>query len=284
MIDFVKAIELQKRMLPKTGFIEEKVDGIRIFIKPGGAWTRNNICNIWDQLPEYLKDLVCRFGSAVDGEMCLLGKHAVDVRAVLMARKSDEKYGDKNLLRFVAFHLPWRIGSPLFHLDTLSNKGFLIPRLLSREVIKIDESSFDAFHSKQLFVDLQTPTTQIFNDGIILKINSFAPEWYKLKYEQTIDLVLNSYKPGEGKYKEKVGAYGCWGYKNGKLSFVCWASGMIDAQREMSFYNSTKGKAIEVKFSGLTNLGNPRHPRFLRVREDKNPLECIWSSSNASNT
>jgi len=45
------------------------------------------------------------------------------------------------------------------------------------------------------------------------------------------------------------------------------------------------GKVVEVKANELfADTGKLRHPRFLRLREDKSPLECVWANHVSSDT
>jgi len=60
---------------------------------------------------------------------------------------------------------------------------------------------------------------------------------------------------------------------------VCECGGFDDAQRQVFTLDRIDciGKVVEVKANELfKDSGKMRHPRFLRVREDKNANQCIW--------
>jgi DNA ligase-1 len=86
--------------------------------------------------------------------------------------------------------------------------------------------------------------------------------WCKLKGEETEDLKVIGWEYGKGKYKETVGKLLC--DRNGVTVKV---SGMKDAERDEFLHHLPE--MIEVEFQEVTPSGSLRHPRFVRVREDK---------------
>lgn len=90
--------------------------------------------------------------------------------------------------------------------------------------------------------------------------------WMKLKEERSVDVRVIGMKEGTGKYRGMCGAL--YVNHNGKEVRV---SGMTDAQR-VEFWNdrnSIVGHMVEVEYQEVTKNGSLRHPRFKRVREDK---------------
>ena len=60
---------------------------------------------------------------------------------------------------------------------------------------------------------------------------------------------------------------------------LCDCSGYDDEMREFLTDNQDTllGSVVEVKANGImTDSGRLRHPRFLRMRDDKAPEQCIW--------
>lgn len=60
---------------------------------------------------------------------------------------------------------------------------------------------------------------------------------------------------------------------------VCECGGYDDSQREYFTEHQDKllGSTVEVKANGvMKDSGRLRHPRFLRMRNDKAPESCIW--------
>ena len=85
-----------------------------------------------------------------------------------------------------------------------------------------------------------------------------------LKYKPYFDAECTIVKlfEGKGKYKGMLGALGC--KFNEQLIKI--GSGFSDVQRYNSF---NIGTVITFKYYGLTRLGNPKYPVFLRVRMKK---------------
>ena len=69
--------------------------------------------------------------------------------------------------------------------------------------------------------------------------------------------------------------------KDYRVMEVCECSGFDDEQRE-EFTKSVSnliGTVVEVKANEIfKDSGKLRHPRFLRLRGDKNPEQCLWES------
>lgn len=62
---------------------------------------------------------------------------------------------------------------------------------------------------------------------------------------------------------------------------VCECSGFDDDMREYFTHhvNDMIGQVVEVKANEIfKDSGKLRHPRFLRMREDKNPEQCLWEN------
>lgn len=95
-------------------------------------------------------------------------------------------------------------------------------------------------------------------EGLVLRADS---GWYKVKQQETYDVVVKGVIEGTGKYIGKLGAV----YTDkGKVG-----TGFTDKQRADLFNKSFIGTTIEVESMGLTPSGKFRHPRFLRERFDK---------------
>lgn len=127
-------------------------------------------------------------------------------------------------------------------------------------------------------------------EGIMLKnINSKyvegkkpAHHWYKVKRVQTFDGIVNSYIPGQGKYAGMLGALIVKQYVGPNLVEVATISGMTDADRKLFKTRLDVGEEFIVEFEAQEAYGKNnryRHPRYVRLREDKNPRECLYGKS-----
>lgn len=92
-------------------------------------------------------------------------------------------------------------------------------------------------------------------------------DWIKIKPVNDLDLQVESLVQGEGKYFGMLGAV-IVKYKNKRVNV---GSGFSDEQRQQFWADPglIKGKIIEVQFHEETPDGSLRHPRFVRIREDK---------------
>lgn len=117
-------------------------------------------------------------------------------------------------------------------------------------------------------------------EGLILKRKDsvYGESWTKVKKLITIDVVVTGYVPGQGKYSGQIGAIKFGMYDGPALVEMGQCSGMTDAERITITSNrdKLKGTVIEVMGQEFTSDGRLRHPRFLRLRPDKNPKMCKW--------
>ena len=107
-------------------------------------------------------------------------------------------------------------------------------------------------------------------EGVIVK-NQSSPyqfrrskAWTKIKDIQTFDLEIIGVEEGKGKY---TGTLGALILNHNGVSVK--ASGMTDNMRNHFWYNSPIGQIAEVDAQEVTRDGSLRHPRFIRLREDK---------------
>lgn len=138
-------------------------------------------------------------------------------------------------------------------------------------------------------------------EGLVLKnqaglyVNGKRPvnNQYKLKTEKFFDVVVTGYTMAKpGKFEGLVGAlkFSVYDPKTDEFVEVGQTSGMDDYLR-VWFTQQLAGPTgsesdhkivIEIKCNDLTDAPNagygiPRHPQFVRIREDKSPRECYIS-------
>ena len=125
-------------------------------------------------------------------------------------------------------------------------------------------------------------------EGIMVKnpLANYVPDkrpkdtWVKLKDNDTADVVVVGYKPGEGKFSDMVGSVEFGQYKDGVLVKRGFCSGMDEATRIEITNHKEKyiNRVMEIRYFGKVGPDkNFRHPNFLRWRDDKLSTDCTWS-------
>ncbi len=92
-------------------------------------------------------------------------------------------------------------------------------------------------------------------------------DWIKIKPVNDVDLTVESLVQGEGKYAGMLGA-AIVKYRGKRVNV---GTGFSDEEREQFWKDPSliKGRIIEIQYHEETPDGSLRHPRFVRVREDK---------------
>ena len=95
-------------------------------------------------------------------------------------------------------------------------------------------------------------------EGLVLRNGE---KLLKVKSKETYDVIIEAVIEGTGKNKNKLGAFLT---NMGKVG-----TGFTDKERLEYYKESLIGETIEVDCMELTPSGKFRHPRFIRLREDK---------------
>ena len=123
-------------------------------------------------------------------------------------------------------------------------------------------------------------------DSLYLPGKRRANTWYKMKIEQTADVVVMGFTEANegktGRWLGKIGAIVFGAYTDsGELVEVGQCSGMSDAERDRwtaIWQDGTgHGRVIEIKYNDLVGEGTPRHPQYRTERLDKNQEDCLLS-------
>lgn len=99
-------------------------------------------------------------------------------------------------------------------------------------------------------------------EGLVLRKRDLC---LKVKPFETYDVKVTSMNPGKGKYEGTLGAL--------VTPMGNVGTGMTDKVRE-ELWKLTPPFVVEVKCMQLTKAGKFRHPRFIRVRWDKDADKC----------
>lgn len=261
-LKFPLAKKLKTSKLVMPVWVEQKLDGWRLMIWKGNAYGRNkNVMgrykNRWNNLPDHIKSLAQDF--PVDGELIWPGHDATDVPTALKAVNPE--------LQFIGFHLTDSYLTPKDHWKAVGDLGIKRPKILIPCYYTLE-----AFDIASLILRAEHDNVE----GYILKERYTVPTWWKLKVEDTYDLIVTGITwPTAGKYKTMgwIKSLQCSTYINGVLTEVAHVSGMKENIRS-KISEKDIGRVVEVKANLLASQGRLKHPRFIRWRDDKNATEC----------
>lgn len=129
---------------------------------------------------------------------------------------------------------------------------------------------YNKFRARGLEGAIVKPT-----DGIYEKKRSYG--WLKVKAEETEDLRVTGIFEGTGKYEGKLGGY----IVDRAGVSVRVGGGISDAEREAWFNDPglIVGHLTEIEYHEVTPDGSLRHPRHVRIRDDKD--ETLGSKPEA---
>ena len=90
---------------------------------------------------------------------------------------------------------------------------------------------------------------------------------YKIKEVDDMEVIIEGYKMGQGKYKGLLGSF--TGALLNDRKIKCNVSGMDDKIRNSYQETHPIGTVITITYNGTTSAGKPRHPRYLRIRHEE---------------
>ena len=99
------------------------------------------------------------------------------------------------------------------------------------------------------------------DEGLILRSFDDPTKWLKVKTKYSADVRITGLQAGGGKYTGMLGAF--------VTNYGNVGTGLTDLQRKEFDNHKHIGSIIEVEFMEWTNTRKMRHPRFKRIRSDK---------------
>ena len=259
--EMILAKTLPENVDVRDYWVSEKYDGVRGYWdgKQRQMYSRNGtVIALPNDFAAQLPDI------SLDGELWIgRGQFERVVSVVRDAQPDDTAWKQ---VKYMVFELP----------DSQNQYGDFTQRMARIERITqhINAPNIQAVKQwrvrdrAELLRQLDT-ITQAGGEGLMLHLAS-APyqtgrsdALYKLKLRQDAEATVIGYVAGTGKYAGKVGSLRVR-TENGREFNV--GGGLNDALRAQP---PAIGSVITYQFNGLTKKGQPRFPRFLRVRVDK---------------
>lgn len=270
-VALAKPYEPLKHSIQGKWCIEPKLDGLRMTVVDGVAYTRNG--RTIDTVGHILTELAPFMDKYVfDGEVMSVGDF--DTASGAIRRKS---VVDNKAIYYNVFDVidrdEWetRKTAPLSERKLLMKKVFetKFKHVRAVEFLELPENPT----SQQLF-DLRDVMIKHGYEGAMLK-NMGAPYVFKrsdhlLKLKDFVDadcVCTGEVEEGKGKHKGSLGAI--WVEFEGVKSKV--GSGFTDAQRDQlwAIRDKLRGKMVEVQYQNKTADGSLRFPVFIKFRPDK---------------
>ena len=237
----------------------EKLDGVRAIWDTDTLYTRNG-----NEIfaPGWFTRALPR-GIMLDGEL-YIGRGKFEQLSGTVRKHSpiDEEWRN---VKYLVFDSPSVHQNFYERLAAIQNEFEQCPYVDWDIVQLVDQFKLNT--DKELDVKLDE-IVLVGGEGIILREiaalyeSGRSESLLKVKPVQDAEAIVLGYKEGKGRNEGRLGSLYCRKIDE-HIHFNC--SGMSDAVRDNP---PPVGSVITYQFSGWTRYGRPRHPRFLRVRND----------------
>lgn len=256
-------------------YAQHKRDGWRLTIVKEtnhkiSAFGRKDV-NLWPKLVKHpmigllVREMPTR--TILDGELDVPGSPAASVPTAMNAAWER--------MVFTPFGLPfyrgadWRPKKLLFVNQVLVSHEWIPPvtSISSVDWVEEDSQTIGEYYTKL--------ATQVGIEGFVLKDSHYGDDWYKIKVDRTIDVVVSGLQDGNGKYVGELGAFEVSLYnESGTLVHIGRVGGGLSDELRGEVDEDDIGRVIEVKFDRWDANGGMRFPRFVRWRDDKPAQDC----------
>lgn len=274
--------------------MEPKYDGWRcIVIRHANGvdvYNRSQKCYT-GQLPELEADLMkLPVGTILDGELVCMAYNVESgmwdndfFRIHTVMRSKVTVPAQRAGIRLVAFDAIEHRGERHIANDTLAERRETVQELISEYGLSMVEltiqmAATQANHDE--LVGMGFEGTVIKDETKPYAFGKRGHGWFKIKATVTIDCVVMGLPlDGKGQYVGQVGRMALGQVQGAELVERCKTNAPNNGQRrEMTDHpDRYLGRVAEIKVYGWHEDGTPRHPTFLRWREDKPAIECTWS-------
>ena len=278
-----------ERIDPVGHFCSEKLDGYRAIFKDGEFHSRNG--KMYNSPLWFRKCLPDR---VIDGELWISREEFEKMGCVRKKEPVDSEWMEVTFQVYDIIDCEGGFGSRLKELLKIVKEATKKWNIYRKKLGKDDER-FLKMKCPLRFVT-QTPVKSVSHlkelfhhfvsqgaEGIMIKDPNSLYEPGKrskklLKIKPSFDAegIVIGYKPGNGKYKDLLGAFVCKQLVNhGSYSsidenkdHIFSISGMDDDVRNSYKETHPAGTIISYEHSGITGKGVPRFARYLRIRDD----------------
>ena len=278
--------------------LQEKFDGTRILaINQGNGWhlmTRHWKNEVSARFPEIIKELskIKSTDIILDGELTFF-KNGKNVFMTVLAKPETKAHLTHKLMLFDIIRYNGDLSKlPLTKRIEILNKVVPVGKYVT---------IIETIHSPASFKQIYNKIIKNNGEGVMMKkenshyVYDSRQDWIKIKGTYTEDVIVVGITTGTGKRKDTFGALILAQYdKNNQLRIVGRASGFDDATLAKLYSTIMKMPAqnypqfdmkdakrwvapkmvVEVKYMERTNNGILRHPRIIRIRDDKPASAC----------
>jgi ATP-dependent DNA ligase len=286
LMDWVKGVD------PDRYWAEIKYDGYRSQAQREGWWTTKPR---WIEARAF--DHICQWipeGCVLDGEIVPVDGEGHEVVAHYMAASPKK-------LKFVAFDVLYIGGKSVMDAPQRTRRDLLVDLICSSQMMK---SPIEIVRRRSDFPRLLQEMIDTGREGLVLK-DMHAPykpgsrsAWLKCKITETVDVVITDCDSKPTEWRVKPGETGKDGvfYPEGRHSDP-WLAGHVGLS--YGFFNPKTGNLVPVGSLGVTGpraemekhigkvaevasfgpqfpTGAIRHPSFLRWRDDKSAVDCVF--------
>jgi len=285
-------------------WMEPKLDGMRAAVlKEGDQITIYG--RSWLEYQDHVPHLVEAFKAIpldffhLDGELCYVsgmgeveGKKVplVDFNKTMrimgsLPETAVEKQLESGFISFIAFD----INEPdVFYEKRAYNLNNLEELTTSQYIKRIPV--FDKW-SKSTYnglIELGVEGAMLKNTNSLYKGGRPNKTMYKIKKEETYDVIAYELYEGTGKHEGRLGGIKFGAYlPSGEFKRVGKAGGGYSDSERKEIWNNKESflnRVMEIKCNETVGSGKyrtPRHPQFINWRVDKKPEECLMEQFNA---